>query len=111
MRLAPGLGLSNKIMVDQHFRQRDRIGRLLTAIALNPFAMGLGIDEDTAAFLGPDNVVEVVGSGTVTFIDPFEIDQCSVAEADANDPIQLTNLRLSVLKHGGRFNLDTRRAL
>ena len=111
VQLAPGLGLSNKIMVDQHFRQRDRIGRLLTAIALNPFAMGLGIDEDTAAFIGPDNIVEVVGSGTVTFIDPFEIDQCSVAEADANEPIQLTNLRLSVLKHGGRFNLDTRRAL
>ncbi len=111
VQLAPGLGLSNKIMVDQHFRQRDRMGRLLTAIALNPFAMGLGIDEDTAAFIGPDNIVEVVGSGTVTFIDPFEIDQCSVAEADANEPIQLTNLRLSVLKHGGRFNLDTRRAL
>jgi cyanophycinase len=111
VQLAPGLGLSNKIMVDQHFRQRDRIGRLLTAIALNPFAMGLGIDEDTAAFIGPDNIVEVVGSGTVTFIDPFEIDQCSVAEADANEPIQLTNLRMSVLKHGGRFNLDTRRAL
>ncbi len=111
VQLAPGLGLSNKIMVDQHFRQRDRLGRLLSAIALNPFAMGLGIDEDTAAFIGPDNIVEIVGSGTVTFIDPFEIDQCSVAEAEAHDPIQLTNLRLSVLKHGGRFNLDTRRAL
>jgi cyanophycinase len=111
VQLAPGLGLSNKIMVDQHFRQRDRLGRLLSAIALNPFAIGLGIDEDTAAFIGPDNIVEVVGSGTVTFIDPFELDQSSVADADAHDPIQLTNLRLSVLKHGGRFHLDTRRAL
>lgn len=111
VQLAPGLGLSNKIMVDQHFRQRDRLGRLLAAIALNPFAIGLGIDEDTAAFIGPDNIVEVVGSGTVTFIDPFELDQSSVADADLNEPIQLTNLRLSVLKNGGRFSLDTRRAL
>jgi cyanophycinase len=111
VQLAPGLGLSNKIMVDQHFRQRDRLGRLLSAIALNPFAVGLGIDEDTAAFIGPDNIVEVVGSGTVTFIDPFEIDHNTMADAEDNDVIQLSNLRLSVLKNGGRFNLDTRRAL
>ncbi len=111
VQLAPGLGLSNKIMVDQHFRQRDRLGRLLSAIALNPFAVGLGIDEDTAAFIGPDNIVEVVGSGTVTFIDPFEIDHNTIADAEDNEVIQLSNLRLSVLKSGGRFNLDTRRAL
>jgi cyanophycinase len=111
VQLAPGLGLSNKIMVDQHFRQRDRLGRLLSAIALNPFAVGLGIDEDTAAFIGPDNIVEIVGSGTVTFIDPFDMDQSTIAEAESNEVIQLSNLRLSVLKHGGRFSLDSRRTL
>jgi cyanophycinase len=111
VQLAPGLGLSNKIMVDQHFRQRDRLGRLLSAIALNPFAIGLGIDEDTAAFIGPDNIVEVVGSGTVTFIDPFDCTSSSVAEAEMGDAIQLTNLHLHVLAGGGRFNLDTRKAL
>jgi cyanophycinase len=111
VQLAPGLGLSNKIMVDQHFRQRDRLGRLLSAIALNPFAIGLGIDEDTAAFIGPDNVVEVVGSGTVTFIDPFECGESTVAVAEPGEPIQLTNLRLHVLTQGGRFDLDARRAL
>jgi cyanophycinase len=61
--LAPGLGLTNRIVIDQHFRQRDRLGRLLTALAYNPFAIGLGLDEDTAAFIGPDNTVEVAGSG------------------------------------------------
>ena len=110
-QLAPGLGLSNKIMVDQHFRQRDRIGRLLSAIALNPFAVALGIDENTAAFIGPDNIVEVVGSGTVTFIDPFDMRQSSVADAEDGDVLQLANLHLHVLKHGGRFNLDTRQPL
>jgi cyanophycinase len=111
VQLAPGLGLSNKIMVDQHFRQRDRLGRLLSAIALNPFAIGMGIDEDTAAFIGPDNIVEVVGAGTVTFIDPFDCNHSSVADAEANEPIQLTNLRLHVLANGGRYNLETRIAL
>ena len=61
--LAPGLGLTNRVIIDQHFRQRDRLGRLLTALAYNPFAVGIGLDEDTAAFFGPDDVLEVVGSG------------------------------------------------
>jgi hypothetical protein len=49
--LTPGLGLTNRVIVDQHFRERDRLGRLLTALAYNPFAIGLGLDEDTAAFI------------------------------------------------------------
>ena len=55
--LAPGLGLTNRVIVDQHFRQRDRLGRLLAALALNPFAVGIGLDEDTAAFIGSDEVL------------------------------------------------------
>ena len=66
VRLAPGLGLTNRFIIDQHFRQRDRLGRLLTALAYNPFAVGIGLDEDTAAFIGPDETVEVEGSGGVT---------------------------------------------
>jgi cyanophycinase len=53
VRLAAGLGLTNRFVIDQHFRQRDRLGRLLTALAYNPFAVGIGLDEDTAAFIAP----------------------------------------------------------
>ena len=109
--LAPGLGLSNKIMIDQHFRQRDRLGRLLTAIALNPFALGLGIDEDTACFIGPDNVMEVLGSGSVTVIDPRKVGVSSIAEAERDQPVSITGLRLHVLVSGSRFDLDTRKPL
>ena len=73
VRLAPGLGLTNRFVIDQHFRQRDRLGRLLTALAYNPFAVGIGLDEDTAAFIGPDNTVEVEGSGAVTVVDAAEV--------------------------------------
>ena len=59
--LAPGLGLTNALIIDQHFTQRNRLGRLLAASSYNPFLIGLGIDEDTAAFIGPDNIIEVVG--------------------------------------------------
>jgi cyanophycinase len=109
--LAPGLGLSNKIMIDQHFRQRDRIGRLLSALSLNPFALALGIDEDTAAFIGPDNIIEVAGSGSITLLDPSEVRHSSLAEADPGDPISITNVRLHVLTAGQRFDIDARRAL
>ncbi|MDH3225297.1 MAG: cyanophycinase, partial [Gemmatimonadota bacterium] len=53
--MAAGLGLTNRVIVDQHFRQRDRLGRIFTALSGNPFAVGIGLDEDTAAFIGPDN--------------------------------------------------------
>ncbi|MFP5310140.1 MAG: cyanophycinase [Actinomycetes bacterium] len=108
--LAPGLGLTNKVVVDQHFRQRDRLGRLLTAVSFNPFLVGLGIDEDTAAFIGPDDVLEVVGSGAVTIVDPAELDHSSMAAARGTDPVSLIDLRLHVLVAGGRYDLTTRTA-
>jgi cyanophycinase len=109
--LAPGLGFSNKIMIDQHFSQRDRLGRLLAALALNPFAVGLGIDEDTAAFIGPDNVLQVEGSGSVTIIDPAHTSLSSVPDAERGQPIHFTDLRLHLLAAGGRFDLEARKAL
>lgn len=109
-QLAPGLGLTNKIIIDQHFRQRDRLGRLLTAISFNPFLVGLGIDEDTAAIIGPDDVLEVVGSGAVTVVDPQDLDHSSMASARAGDPVSLLDLRLHVLAPGGRYDLTQRAA-
>lgn len=109
--LAPGLGLSNKIMIDQHFRQRDRIGRLLTALALNPFALALGIDEDTAAFIGPDNIIEVVGNSTVLVLDPSEVHHSTMAEASFGEPVSITNVRLHILTPGMRYDIDGRKVV
>jgi cyanophycinase len=108
--LAPGLGLSNTVIIDQHFRQRDRLGRLLTALAYNPFALGLGLDENTAAFIGPDNVFEVVGGGAITVVDPSDLEFSSMARVRRNDPVCLIGLRLHILDHGSTFNLSTRKA-
>ncbi|MFT4745917.1 MAG: cyanophycinase [Nitriliruptoraceae bacterium] len=108
--LAPGLGLTNKVIIDQHFTQRDRLGRLLTAISYNPFMVGLGIDEDTAAFIAPDQVLEVVGSGAITVVDPQDLDHSSMAEARSGDPVSLIDLRLHVLAEGCRFDLVNRTA-
>jgi cyanophycinase len=108
--MAPGLGLTNSYMIDQHFRQRDRIGRLLTALAYNPFAIGIGLDEDTAAFIKPGGDLEVVGSGGITVIDPTELSHSSMDQAARGDPVSLIGVRLHILVSGGRFELETRTA-
>lgn len=108
--LSPGLGLTNRVIIDQHFRQRDRLGRLLTAVAYNPFAVGVGLDEDTAAFIGPDNTLEVVGTGAVTVVDPSEIEHSSMDQIEKDDPVCLIGVRLHVLVHGASFDLNTRKA-
>jgi cyanophycinase len=108
VRLAPGLGLTNRFIIDQHFRQRDRLGRLLTALAYNPFAIGIGLDEDTAAFIGPDETVEVEGSGGVTVVDAADVSFSSMDNVEEGQPVCLLGLRLHILVAGATFNLHTR---
>lgn len=110
VRLAPGLGLTNRFIIDQHFRQRDRLGRLVTALAYNPFAVGIGLDEDTAAFIGPDNTLEVEGSGGVTVVDAAGLEFSSMDKVDEGEPVCLLGLTLHVLVAGATFNLHTRKA-
>jgi cyanophycinase len=108
--LAPGMGLTNRVVIDQHFRQRDRIGRLLTALSYNPFAIGLGLDEDTAAFIDADDVVHVLGAGAITVVDAASIEHSSVSAAEMGDVICMTGVRLHLLPSGGRFDLQSRKA-
>lgn len=108
VRLAPGLGLTNRFIIDQHFRQRDRLGRLVAALAYNPFAIGIGLDEDTAAFIGPDNVLEVEGSGAVTVVDAGALTFSSMADAGQSQPVCLLGLTVHILVAGATYNLHTR---
>lgn len=108
--MAPGLGLTNAFIIDQHFRERDRLGRLLTALAYNPFAVGIGLDEDTAAFIRPGDELEVVGSGGITVIDPTDLEYSSMDQAHRGDPVSLIGVRMHILVAGGRFDIATREA-
>lgn len=108
--LAPGLGLTNRVVIDQHFSQRNRLGRLITALAFNPFLIGLGLDEDTAAFIGPDQTVEVEGSGTLTIVDAEHLKFSSMDQARPDDPVSMLGLTMHVLIRGATFNLHTREA-
>ncbi|PCI65360.1 MAG: cyanophycinase [Gammaproteobacteria bacterium] len=108
--MAPGLGLTNKIIVDQHFRQRDRIGRLLAALSYNPFISGIGIDEDTAAFISPQGIFEVVGAGAITVVDPSELTHSSMHDARHKENITLIGMKLHILGEGSKYDINTREA-
>lgn len=108
VELAPGLGLTNRVIIDQHFSQRGRMGRLLAALSFNPFVCGLGIDENTAAFIAPDGEAEIVGKGTVTVIDPSDMKHSSMSYVRKAEAVSLLGLKLHVLAAGARFNIETR---
>ncbi|MEM7353102.1 MAG: cyanophycinase [Acidobacteriota bacterium] len=110
VQLVPGLGLTQLAVIDQHFRQRDRLGRLITALAYNPRPIGIGLDEDTAAFLAPGGTLEVVGSGGITVVDPSEVEYSSMDSVKPHDPVCVIGIRLHVLIEGATFNIETRQA-
>lgn len=105
LKMSPGLGLVKNIMIDQHFAQRGRIGRLLTGIAQNPEVLGIGIDEDTAIIVSDQGIAEVIGSGAVYFVDGSEIKYSNVSEQYSNEVLSMYNVKLHVLIEGNRFDL------
>ncbi|MFA3790924.1 cyanophycinase [Aliiglaciecola sp. SL4] len=110
VNLAPGMGLINTVVVDQHFNERNRLSRLLSAVSYNPFLVGIGLDEDTAAFIDDNNEFTVVGSGAITVVDPADIEYSSMAEARRGDALTLLNLKVHILASGSRYNISTRQA-
>lgn len=108
VRLVPGLGLSHLAIIDQHFSQRNRLGRLLTALAYNPRPIGIGLDEDTAAFIGPDDRLEVCGSGALTIVDPSEVEHSTMDSAKEHDPVCMVGLKLHVLISGASYSIPDR---
>lgn len=111
LKMAPGLGLIKGVIVDQHFAQRGRIGRLLTGIAQNPESLGIGIDEDTAILVNSNGEFQVIGSGAVYVIDGFSISHTNVSEQHPDEILSMFDVKIHVLKNTDRFNLNTRRPL
>lgn len=108
LHMAPGLGLIRDVIIDQHFAERGRIGRLLGAVAHSPRVLGVGIDEDTAISVSHGRF-EVLGSGAVYVVDGAGVSHCNVSEADPRNALSLHDVTLHVLACGDLFDLDRRR--
>ncbi len=106
-----GLGIIPELVVDQHFHNRNRMARLMSAIAAHPDKLGIGIDEDTCALFEGDGMLEVLGKGTVTIIDPTEMSHTNQAHVEATEPLCIGNLRVHILSYGGRYDLRKRKIL
>jgi len=111
LKMAPGMGLLEEAIIDQHFHQRGRIGRLLCGVAENPNVLGIGIDEDTAILVYPDAHFEVVGSNTVSVIDGRTITMSNVSELQPDEILALSNVTLHVLPQGYGFDMKKRKVI
>ena len=109
-QMSAGLGLLPGVLIDQHFEQRNRFGRLLALVAQSPSLLGIGIDEDTAALVSPKGIVEVLGKGSVTIIDPAHI-QTDAYEVKRHRPIMVSGVVLHSLPSGYRFDIRRRRLM
>ncbi len=109
-QMSAGLGLLPGVLIDQHFEQRNRFGRLLALVAQSPALLGIGIDEDTAGLVTPKLVLEVIGKGSVTILDPAHI-QTDAYEVKRHRPIMVSGVVLHSLPSGYRFDIRRRKLL
>lgn len=106
-QMVAGFGLVPEVIIDQHFRQRDRIGRLLALVAANPGLLGIGIDEDTAALIGANGIMEIVGRHSITVVDGTNM-YSDIFQVKGHGGITVSGAVLHVLTAGRRFDITSR---
>ncbi|NHZ89981.1 cyanophycinase [Massilia sp. CCM 8733] len=100
--LGAGIGFVQRVVIDQHFSQRQRLARLLTVVAQNPYLLGVGIDEDTALLIEAGGGIEILGAGAVTVIDGRHM-VSNVADIRNRSVPQMVDVRLHLLPSGSRY--------
>ena len=105
--MGPGMGFLPNVVIDQHFAQRGRLGRLVTALLLQPAVLGFGIDENTAILVSGDEL-EVIGESAVTVIDESEKLHDNIDGRLKDEGLAICGAKLHIPPHGYRFNLKTR---
>jgi cyanophycinase len=108
IQLAPGLGFIDDMIIDQHFSERGRIGRLIGAVAQNPRSLGVGIDENTAIVVEQDNRFSVIGAGGVCVLDGTEMTYSNISDEESERALSVFDMKMHALSQGDRFNLNTR---
>lgn len=108
-QMAPGLGLLQGVVIDQHFAERGRTGRLVAAVGQNPKNLGVGLDENTAIVVHGEEYFDVIGDGAVYVVDGRGVTYSNLAQADQDETMAIYDIKLHVLNAGRRFDLESRR--
>ena len=110
LRMAPGFGFFKGAIVDQHFAERGRMGRLVGAVAQNPRIVGIGIDENTAILVKGHRTFTVLGDGAVYVVDGSTVSYTNLSEGRFSETLSIFDLRVHLLTQGDVFHLNTRKA-
>jgi cyanophycinase len=108
LHMAPGLGLLQDCVVDQHFAERGRMGRLVAAVAQNPRILGIGIDENTAVVVRNHSRFRVIGDGAVYVVDGSDVSYTNLTDAGQDRTLSVFDLRVHLLSQGDTFDLKQR---
>jgi cyanophycinase len=111
VHMAQGLGLAPDLVLDQHFRRRDRLGRLLTALSYNPEPLGVGVDEDTAAVIEPGKTLSVLGAGSVLVVDASAMRFTDSWAVQRGQPLAMLGIKVDFLTSGCRYDLRRREGI
>ena len=109
LRMAPGFGFFKGAIVDQHFAERGRMGRLVGAVAQNPRILGIGIDENTAILVKGSRTFTVIGDGAVYVLDGSTVTYTNIAEERVEKTLSIYDMQMHVLTQGDTFDLSKRR--
>ena len=108
--MGPGMGFLPGVVIDQHFSQRGRLGRLISALMMEPADLGFGIDENTAMVV-TDNEFEVIGQGCITVVDESEATHSNINDILKDEPLAICGAKLHILPHGYKFDLKNRKPI
>jgi cyanophycinase len=106
VKITSGLGLIDHVIIDTHFVQRGRIGRLCQAVVSNPKMLGIGLGEDTGLLITSGNQMEALGSGLVILVDGRQIADTNITDVDLGEPISIKNLIMHVMSIGDNYQLN-----
>jgi cyanophycinase len=109
VKITGGLGFINNVIIDTHFVQRGRIGRLMYACASNPINLGIGLGEDTGLLITNGNDMEAIGSGLVMLVDATQMRHTNMADVEMGEPVSIENLVVHVMALGDNYNLKQRK--
>ncbi len=107
VKISSGLGLIDDVIIDTHFVQRGRIGRLFQAVVGNPKVLGIGLGEDTGLLITHDTKMEAIGSGLVILVDGREIKDTNLTQVELGQPISINHLVTHVMSMYDTFDLET----